>query len=131
MPARPTKPPRIPPTPIVKRALAVRSRLRRLADAMIPPQGITVGRMFLLAEVKMLGVACELRIPEAIDDGVTTAESIAGRVGARPDATERCCASSPRAGWFTRTRDGRYGLNARSRALRADDEQSCATGSVS
>ena len=63
MPARPSKPPRIPPTPVVKRALAVRSRLRRIADAMIPPQGITVERMFLLAEVKMLGVVCELAHP--------------------------------------------------------------------
>ena len=124
MPARTTKPPRIPPTAVVKRALAVRSRLRRLADAMIPPQGITVERMFLLAEVKMLGVACELRIPEAIGDGVTTAESIAGRVGARPDATERLLRFLASRGWFTRTRDGRYGLNTRSRALRADDEQS-------
>lgn len=108
----------------MKRALALRSRLRRLADGMIPPQGITVERMFLVAEIKMLGIACELRIPDAIDDGMTTAEAIAGRVNARPDATERLMRFLASRGWFTRTREGRYGLNARSRALRADDEQS-------
>src|SRR5262245_14639036 len=86
---RPRNSPRFPPTPVVKRALAMRSRLRRLADRMIPPQGITVERMFLVAEVKMLGIACELRIPEAMDEGATTADAIARRVGARPDATER------------------------------------------
>ena len=70
--------------------------------------------MLLLAEIKMLGVVCELGIPEAIDAGATTAEAIAGRVGAQPDATERVLRFLASRGWFTRRRDGRYGLNARS-----------------
>ena len=119
-----TKPPRIPPTSVVKRALAVRSRLRRMADAMIPPQGITAERTFLIAEIKMLGVVCELRIPEAIDEGATTSGEIAERVGSRADATERVLRFLASVGWFKRKRDGRYVLNARSRALRADDPQS-------
>ncbi len=118
------RPPRIPPTAVVKRALAVRSRLRRMADAMIPPQGITAERTFLIAEIKMLGVICELRIPEAIDEGATTADAIAERVGARADATERVLRFVASRGWLNRKRDGRYALNARSRALRASDPQS-------
>jgi hypothetical protein len=98
--------------------------LRRAADAMIPPQGITAERTFLLAEIKMLGVFCELGIPEAIDDGATTAGAIAERVGARADATERVLRFLASRGWLARKRDGRYGLNARSRALRAADPQS-------
>jgi hypothetical protein len=118
------RPPRIPPTPVVKRAFAVRSRLRRAADAMIPPQGIAAERTFLLAEIKMLGVVCELHIPEAIDAGATRPDVIAERVGAHADATERVLRFLASRGWFARKRDGSYRLNARSRALRSDDPQS-------
>lgn len=118
------RPPRIPPTAVVRRAVALRSRLRRAADAMIPPQGIAAERTFLLAEIKMLGVVCELRIPEAIDSGATTAGAIANRVGAHGDATERVLRFLASRGWFARKRDGSYRLNARSRALRSHDPQS-------
>ena len=97
------EPPRIPPTAVVKRAVALRSRLRRVADAMVPPQGIAAERTFLLAEIKMLGVVCELEIPEAIDGGATTADAIADRVGARADATERVLRFLASRGWFVRT----------------------------
>jgi hypothetical protein len=124
MPADQHQPPRIPPTPVVKRAFAVRSRLRRAADAMIPPQGIAAERTFLLAEIKMLGVVCELQIPEAIGDGATSSGVIADRVGAQADATERVLRFLASRGWFARKRDGSYRLNARSRALRSHDPQS-------
>lgn len=118
------RPPRIPPTSVVKRAAALRSRLRRAADALVPPQGIAAERTFLLAEIKMLGVVCELQVPEAIDDGATTADAIADQVGARADATERVLRFLASRGWFARKRDGSYRLNARSRALRSDDPES-------
>lgn len=124
MPAAQESPPRIPPTPVVKRAFALRSRLRRAADAIIPPQGIAAERTFLLAEIKMLGVVCDLQIPEAIDAGATTSAAVAERVGARADATERVLRFLASRGWFNRKRDGSYRLNARSRALRGDDPQS-------
>jgi hypothetical protein len=91
---------------------------------MIPPQGIAAERTLLLAEIKMLGVVCEVRIPEAIDDGATTAGAIADRVGSQADATERVLRFLASRGWFTRKRDGSYRLNARSRALRDNDPQS-------
>lgn len=109
---------------MVKRAFALRSRLRRVADALLPPQGIAAERTFLLAEIKLLGVVCELQIPEAIDAGATTAGAIADRVGAQIDATERVLRFLASRGWFTRKRDGSYRLNARSRALRDNDPQS-------
>lgn len=124
MPTDQRRPPRIPPTPVVRRAFAVRSRLRRLADALLPPQGIAAERTFLLTEIKMLGVVCELRIPETIDGGATTADAVAVRVGAQADATERVLRFLASRGWFARRRDGSYRLNARSRALRAQDPQS-------
>ena len=124
MPADQQRPPRIPPTSVVKRAVALRSRLRRAADAMVPPQGIAAERTFLLAEIKMLGVVCELQVPEAIDDGAGTADAIADRVGAQHDAVERVLRFLASRGWFVRRRDGTYRLNARSRALRRDDPES-------
>jgi hypothetical protein len=124
MPNVQQRPPRIPPTPVVKRAVALRSWLRRVADAMVPPQGLAAERTFLLAEIKMLGVVCELRIPEAIDEGATTSSAIADQVGAQTDGTERVLRFLASRGWFVRKRDGSYRLNTRSRALRSDDPQS-------
>jgi hypothetical protein len=117
-------PPRIPPTAVVKRAFAFRSRLRRIADAMLPPQGIAAERTFLLAEIKLLGVVCELGVPEAIDAGASTPDAIADRVGAQGDHLDRVLRFLASRGWFVRGRDGTYRLNARSRALRAEDPQS-------
>ncbi|HKY13754.1 MAG TPA: methyltransferase [Microthrixaceae bacterium] len=117
-------PPKIPPTPVVRRAVQVRNRLRRLADSMLPPQGIAVERAFLIAEIKMLGVACELSVAESIDAGADDANTIARRAGADPDSIERMMRFLASRGWFVRRRNGTYRLNARSRALRADDPQS-------
>ena len=109
---------------MVKRAFALRSRMRRAADAMLPPQGITAERTFLLAEIKLLGVACELGIPDAIDRGATTSSTIASAVGAQADPVERVLRFLASRGWFRRRKDGSYRLNARSRALRRDDPES-------
>lgn len=95
---RDQRPPRIPPTPVVRRAFALRSRLRRVADAMIPPEGIAAERTFLLAEIKMLGVVCEVQIPEAIDHGATTAEAIADR--GSPNRRHRAGAPLPCVAWL-------------------------------
>jgi hypothetical protein len=119
-----TSPPRIPPTAIVRRAVALRSRLRRAADAVIPPQGLLTERMLAIAEAKMLGVVCELAIPEAIDAGATTPDTIATQVGAQADAVDRMLRFLASRGWFVRRRNGSYALNRRSRALRAGDPQS-------
>jgi hypothetical protein len=115
---------RIPPTPIVRGAFAVRSRVRRAADAILPPQGITVERTFLVAEVKLLGVVCELGVPDAIDAGSRTPDEIASSVGAHADPLDRVLRFLASRGWFVRRRDGSYRLNARSRALRTNDPES-------
>ncbi len=91
---------------------------------MLPPLGLAAERTFLLAEIKMLGVVCELGIPDAMSDSGTRADAIAEQVGASSDGTERVLRFLASRGWFRRTRDGRYRLNARSRALTRDDPQS-------
>jgi hypothetical protein len=91
---------------------------------MLPPQAIAAERAFLVAEMKLLGVVCELHVPEAIDSGATTAELLADRIGAKTDPLERTMRFLASRGWFDRRRDGSYTLNPRSRSLRADDPQS-------
>ncbi len=116
--------PRIPPTAVVKRALALRSRVRRMADSIVPPQGILAERTFLLAEIKLLGVVCELGLPDVIGTGSVTAAELADRGGTQRDATERVMRFLASRGWFVRTRRGEYRLNARSRALQAEHDES-------
>ena len=116
--------PRVPPTAIVKRALAIRSRLRRMADAVVPPQAILAERTFLLAEIKLLGVVCELGLPDLIGTGSVAATDLADRAGTQRDATERVMRFLASRGWFVRTRRGDYRLNSRSRALQADQDES-------
>ncbi len=98
--------------------------MRRAADAILPPQGITVERTFLVAEVKLLGVVCELGVPDAIDAGSRTPDEIASSVGAHADPLDRVLRFLASRGWFVRRRDGSYRLNARSRALRTNDPES-------
>ena len=117
-------PPGIPPTPVVRTAIALRNRLRAASDRMLPPQGIAAERTLQLAEIKMLGVVCDLGVPEAIDAGDRTPAAIAERVGAQADPLERVLRFLASRGWFRRRRNGSYGLNGRSRGLRRDDPES-------
>ena len=121
---RSTRPRRLPPTAVVKRALAVRSRLRRIADAMVPAEGIIAERTLLLAEIKVLGVVCELGVPDILAGGPATAGTLAARVGAQEDATERVMRFLASRGWFARARDGSYRLNKRSQVLPRDHPES-------
>ena len=72
----------------------------------------------------MLGVVCELGVPDAIDAGSRTPDEIASSVGAHADALDRVLRFLASRGWFVRRRDGSYRLNARSRALRTNDPES-------
>jgi hypothetical protein len=117
-------PPRIPPTAVVKRAFALRNRLRRVADAMLPAQALLAERMFAASEVKLLGVVSELGIADALHDGRATAASLANRLDLHADALERILRYLASRGWLDRGRDGTYALNARSQPMRADHPES-------
>jgi hypothetical protein len=116
--------PRIPPTPVVKRAFSLRNRLRRAADRMLPPQALAAERMFAAAEVKLLGVACELSVPDALAGGRADAPELAKRLELDADALERVLRYLASRGWLDRSRAGAYALNARSQPLRADHPES-------
>lgn len=116
--------PRIPPTGVVKRAFAARSRLRRVADAMLPPTALVAERMFQMPESKLLGVICELGVPDALGDDARTAGALAAAMGVDEDALDRVLRFLSSRGWLDRSRSGAYALNKRSRSLRADDPDS-------
>ena len=117
-------PPRLPPAAVVRRTFAVRSRLKRLADRMLPSSALLAERMFAASEVKLLGVVCELGVPDQLDGGRRSSADVARELGLDADALERVLRHLASRGWLRRRRDATYSLNGRSRLLRADDPDS-------
>ena len=116
--------PRMPPTQVVRRAFGVRSRLRQMADGMFPASALVAERMFAASEVKLLGVVCDLGVPNALDSQPASAKALATSLGLHADSLERVLRHLASRGWFKRSRGGIYRLNARSRLLREDDPDS-------
>lgn len=73
-----------------------------------------------------LYVAVKLGIADTLAGGALTADDVARRVGASPDATFRLMRALASKGVFKLRRDGRFALNAAANALRSDTEGSLA-----
>lgn len=116
--------PSLPPAVVVRRVFALRSWLGRAADRMFPPTVLAAEAMFAPMEVKLVGVTCELGVPEALDTGPRSAGDLATELGLDADALERVLRYLAARGWYKRRRNGTYQLTARSRLLRADDPDS-------
>ncbi len=76
--------------------------------------------------VQGISVAAELKVADALADGPLTADELAARVGANPDALARLMRALISEGVFTRRRDGRFALNALGETLRSDAPMSMA-----
>ena len=72
---------------------------------------------------RCLHTVAELGVPDALDEQPRTAADLAQAVGANPDALDRVLRLLVSEGIFER-RDGRYGHNGLSRALRSDHPHS-------
>lgn len=114
------KTPKGPPSWLIDGIGRVREGLGFLHRSMVPAgialfelgQGAWVTQA-LYAAVK-LGIADELR------DGPLSADDVARRVGADPDATYRLMRALATKGVFTLRRDGRFGLTSMGRMLTSD-----------
>jgi multifunctional cyclase/dehydratase/O-methyltransferase len=91
---------------------------------MLPPQALAAERMFQVPESKLLGVVCELRVPDALAEGPCTAAALAPRLAVDADALDRVLRFVASRGWLDRRRDGAYALNKRSQPLRGDHPDS-------
>jgi DNA-binding transcriptional ArsR family regulator len=76
--------------------------------------------------VQGISVAAELEVADALSDGPLTADELARRVGADPDALARLMRALVGEGIFKRRRDGRFALNALGETLRSDAPMSMA-----
>lgn len=73
-----------------------------------------------------IAVAADLKVADALADGPLSADELARRVGADPDALSRLMRALIGEGIFTRRRDGRFALNALGETLRSDSPTSMA-----
>jgi SAM-dependent methyltransferase len=73
-----------------------------------------------------LYVAVKLNIADTLAGGALTADDVARRVGANPDATHRLMRALAGKGVFKLRRDGRFALTATGNALRSDADGSMA-----
>lgn len=119
-----TTDPRLPPTPVVRGLFRARSGLRRLHDALAPPQGVVAERMFGVAELKLIAEVTGLGVPEALEAGPLDTARLATAVGADRSALGRVLRFLAARGWFRVSTDDTYDLNGRSRLLLADHPDS-------
>lgn len=119
-------PPKTPPAWLINGVGRVRAGLGFLLRA-TAPASITVVELAQGAWVtQALHVAVELGIADTLAGGALTADDVARRVGANPDATFRLMRALASQGIFKLRRDGRFALTAAGNTLRTDADGSMA-----
>lgn len=111
------KPLPAPPALAVRAALALRRRLLRAADAVVPPALVILEKSWGFGGTAILGELARRRIPDLIDGRPMTSTEIAEQVGADPDAMRRVMRAALGMGFFERDASGCYTNNRLSRAL--------------
>jgi O-methyltransferase domain len=116
----PERPPLSPPRLAVRAALALRRRLRALADAVVTPQLALFEQGMGLARTQLLHAAARLRVADLLADGPLEAADLARATGADPDVLRRVLRALAAGGVFALREDGRFENNRLSGALRSD-----------
>ncbi|WP_105348423.1 methyltransferase [Mycobacterium sp. ITM-2016-00318] len=117
---------RIPPAKLVRVIERVRHVLGMAHQRSAPPAGAMMEMILWAWRVQGISVAAELKVADALSDGPLTADDLARRVGADPDALARLMRALISEGIFKRRRDGRFALNALGETLRSDAPMSMA-----
>ena len=117
---------KIPPAKLVRVIERVRFILGRAHQRSAPPAGAMMEMILWAWRVQGISVAAELKVADALADGPLTADELARRVGADPDALARLMRALISEGIFKRRRDGRFALNALGETLRSDAPMSMA-----
>ena len=118
--------PFLPPPAMVAGGMRVRSALGRLHDRILPPAAFVIERLGGLVEVRMLGVACELGVPDRLHHGAADPATLAADLpgGADADALGRVLRFLVSRGFFLRDAEGRFANNTGHRRARADHPES-------
>lgn len=106
----------LPPRQIILAAVALRRRLKQLADALVPPEVCVLEISTSTGAAQVAAAIAELGIADVLDDRALTAGQVAEQVNTDPDTTHRLlraavsyglCEMSPSTGAVTLTRTGR------------------------
>lgn len=77
------------PLPVVLATLALRRRLKQLADRLVPPEIAMLDLGEGVGGVQVATALAELGIPDLLADGALTAPQIAAQIGTDPQTTHR------------------------------------------
>ena len=117
---------RLPPVWAVEPGLRVRNLLGKAHRQMMPPAMPVLEQMDRMIEVRLVAVACELGLPDALAHGPRTAADLAGAGGLDADAAFRVLRYLTSKGWFRVEGGGppaaasAFGLTTTGSLLRAD-----------
>lgn len=109
-----------PPALAIRAATALRRKLLRAADLVVPAEIAVLQRIIGVAEGDMMAEIARLGVPDLLERGALTAAEIAARTGTNADAMARTLRALQFCGLFTRGADGRWSNNRLSRALLDD-----------
>jgi hypothetical protein len=109
-----------PPTWIVRAIINLRRMLQRLADAIVPPHVLVLERAAGVAYTSALAELATGGYAELLAAGPLTAQEVAARTGANPDATFRFLHMFASIGFLVMHEDGRFATNRVLDALRID-----------
>jgi hypothetical protein len=116
----------MPPARVARVLDRARHVLGRAHQRTVPPAGAMMDMILWAWRVQGISVAAELKVADALAGGPLTADELARRVGAEPDAIARLMRALISEGIFKRARDGRFALNALGETLRTDAPMSMA-----
>jgi C-methyltransferase len=117
---------RVPPVPLVTLVERLRHRLYRTHQRLAPAPVAMLELILAGWTSQAIEAAAELGIADALAAGPLTADDLARRVGADPDALDRLLRALISRGVFRQHNDGTYGLNPLAATLRADAPTSMA-----
>lgn len=119
-------PDKIPPARLLRVIERARHLVGQVHRRSAPPAAVMMDMILWAWRVQGISVAAELKVADALAGGPLTADELARRVGADPDALGRLMRALISEGIFARRRDGRFALNALGETLRSDAATSMA-----
>lgn len=118
--------PPLPPDLVLRSALALRRRLKRMMARAAPAELSLVELSFGVAATKMLGAVARLRIADRLADGPKSAAALAAETQVDPEALHRTLRALVSLGVFDMNERGEFLNDHLSEALRTDRQDSFA-----
>ncbi|WP_096288610.1 methyltransferase [Mycobacterium ahvazicum] len=111
---------KVPPAKVARVVERARHHLSRLRQRSAPPAAVMMELILNAWVAQSIASAADLGVADALADGALSAEQLANRVGADPDALRRLLRALIGIGIFRQQRDGRYALTPLAETLRTD-----------